>query len=55
MALIESFGSMDDYFKFDLTPNGSMSNAANGLGGQGYLAEVGKSIRSIHNILFLCF
>lgn len=42
MALIESFGSMNDYFKFDLTPNGSMSNAANGLGGQGYLAEVGN-------------
>lgn len=42
LALIKSFGSTDDYFKFDLTPNGSMSNAANGLGGQGYLAEVGN-------------
>jgi len=40
LAIIESFGSMDDYFKFDLTPNGSQSNAANGLGGQGYLAQV---------------
>ena len=39
-ALLQSYGSNDDYFKFDLTPNGSVSNAANGLGGQGYLAEV---------------
>lgn len=40
LQLIKSFGSTDDYFKFDLTPEGSQSNAANGLGGQGYLAEV---------------
>lgn len=40
-ALLKSYGKMDDYFKFDLTPDGSQSNAANGLGGQGYLAEVG--------------
>lgn len=40
MTLIQSFGSSNDYFKFDLTPNGSHSNAANGLGGQGYLADV---------------
>ena len=39
-GVISSFGKPDDYFKFDLTPNGSHSNAANGLGGQGYLAEV---------------
>ena len=42
LTLIKSFGSTDDYFKFDLTPGGSHSNAANGLGGQGYLAEVGN-------------
>jgi hypothetical protein len=42
LALIKSFGNTDDYFKFDLTPQGSHSNAANGLGGQGYLAEVGN-------------
>lgn len=41
VALIRSFGNPNDYFKFDLTPNGSQSNAANGLGGQGYLAHVG--------------
>lgn len=40
LALIKSFGNTDDYFKFDLSPQGSRSNAANGLGGQGYLAEV---------------
>lgn len=40
LTLIKSFGNTDDYFKFDLTPQGSHSNAANGLGGQGYLAEV---------------
>ena len=40
LAILKSFGSTQDYFKFDLTPNGSDSNAANGLGGQGYLAEV---------------
>lgn len=40
LQLIKSFGADDDYFKFDLTPDGSKSNAANGLGGQGYLAEV---------------
>ena len=39
-GVIKSFGDPHDYFKFDLTPNGSQSNAANGLGGQGYLAEV---------------
>lgn len=39
-GVIRSFGDTNDYFKFDLTPNGSQSNAANGLGGQGYLAEV---------------
>jgi hypothetical protein len=39
-AVIQSFGDPNDYFKFDLTPNGSQSNAANGLGGQGYLAQV---------------
>jgi hypothetical protein len=38
ISLLASYGSPDDYFKFDLTPNGSQSNAANGLGGQGYLA-----------------
>jgi len=42
LALIRTFGNTDDYFKFDLTPQGSHSNAANGLGGQGYLAEVGN-------------
>lgn len=42
LALINSFGDPNDYFKFDLTPNGSHSNAANGLGGQGYLAHVGN-------------
>ncbi len=42
LAIIKSFGNTDDYFKFDLTPQGSHSNAANGLGGQGYLAEVGN-------------
>lgn len=41
LSLIRSFGDPNDYFKFDLTPNGSLSNAANGLGGQAYLAEVG--------------
>jgi len=40
LSLLASFGDPNDYFKFDLTPNGSQSNAANGLGGQGYLAEV---------------
>jgi hypothetical protein len=40
LALLKSFGNVEDYFKFDLTPNGSQSNAANGLGGQGYLAQV---------------
>ena len=40
LALLKSYGSPNDYFKFDLTPNGSESNAANGLGGQGYLAQV---------------
>jgi hypothetical protein len=40
IALLASYGSPNDYFKFDLTPNGSQSNAANGLGGQGYLAFV---------------
>jgi hypothetical protein len=39
-GVISSFGDPNDYFKFDLTPKGSQSNAANGLGGQGYLAEV---------------
>jgi hypothetical protein len=39
MALLKSFGDTNDYFKFDLTPQGSQSNAANGLGGQGYLAD----------------
>jgi hypothetical protein len=38
LALLKSYGDTNDYFKFDLTPNGSQSNAANGLGGQGYLA-----------------
>ena len=42
VALLASYGSPDDYFKFDLTPDGSQSNAANGLGGQGYLAHVGN-------------
>ena len=42
LALINSFGNPNDYFKFDLTPDGSHSNAANGLGGQGYLAHVGN-------------
>lgn len=40
LSLLKSYGNTEDYFKFDLTPNGSQSNAANGLGGQGYLAEV---------------
>lgn len=40
IGLLASYGSPNDYFKFDLTPNGSASNAANGLGGQGYLAFV---------------
>lgn len=40
LALIKNFGNTDDYFKFDLTPQGSHSNAANGLDGQGYLTEV---------------
>lgn len=42
IALLASYGDPNDYFKFDLTPNGSQSNAANGLGGQAYLAEVGN-------------
>lgn len=42
LTLLKSFGDTNDYFKFDLTPQGSQSNAANGLGGQGYLAEVGN-------------
>ncbi|ETN42016.1 uncharacterized protein HMPREF1541_03955 [Cyphellophora europaea CBS 101466] len=42
LALLKSYGDPNDYFKFDLTPNGSHSNAANGLGGQGYLAHVGN-------------
>jgi hypothetical protein len=42
MTLLKSYGDPNDYFKFDLTPNGSASNAANGLGGQGYLAHVGN-------------
>lgn len=42
IALLASYGDPNDYFKFDLTPNGSQSNAANGLGGQGYLAHVGN-------------
>ena len=42
LSIIQSFGNVQDYFKFDLTPNGSQSNAANGLGGQGYLAHVGN-------------
>lgn len=42
LALIKSFGNPGEYFKFDLTPDGSKSNAANGLGGQGYLAHVGN-------------
>ena len=42
LALLKSYGNPNDYFKFDLTPNGSASNAANGLGGQGYLAHVGN-------------
>ncbi|KAK5086578.1 hypothetical protein LTR05_003746 [Lithohypha guttulata] len=42
LAYIASLGDPNDYFKFDLTPNGSHSNAANGLGGQGYLAHVGN-------------
>ena len=41
-TLLKSFGDPNDYFKFDLTPNGSASNAANGLGGAGYLAHVGN-------------
>lgn len=40
LKLIKSFGSTDDYFKFDFTPGGFKSNAGNGLGGQGYLAAV---------------
>lgn len=40
MAIIRSLGSPDDYFKFDLTPQGSPTNAGNGLGGLAYLAEV---------------
>lgn len=42
LALLASYGNANDYFKFDLTPDGSHSNAANGLGGQGYLAHVGN-------------
>lgn len=42
LALLKSYGNTNDYFKFDLSPQGSHSNAANGLGGQGYLAEVGN-------------
>lgn len=40
LTLLKSYGNVESYFKFDLTPNGSVSNAANGLGGQGYLADV---------------
>lgn len=40
IGLLASYGNTNDYFKFDLTPNGSVSNAANGIGGQGYLAFV---------------
>ena len=42
LTLLKSYGDPNDYFKFDLTPNGSHSNAANGLGGQGYLAYSGN-------------
>lgn len=42
LTFIKSFGNTDDYFKFDRTPQGSHSNSANGLGSQGYLAEVGS-------------
>lgn len=40
IGYLASYGDTNDYFKFDLTPNGSVSNAANGIGGQGYLAFV---------------
>ena len=40
LALIQSFGPTDDYFKFDLSPEGSHTNAGNGLGGQAFLAAV---------------
>ena len=41
LALLKSYNNdTADHFKFDLTPDGSQSNAANGLGGQGYLAQV---------------
>ncbi len=39
LKYIRSLGDSDDYFKFDFTPEGFTSNAGNGLGGQGYLAQ----------------
>lgn len=39
LKYILSLGNSDDYFKFDFTPEGFVSNAGNGLGGQGYLAQ----------------
>lgn len=39
LKYIRSLGDSDDYFKFDFTPEGFVSNAGNGLGGQGYLAQ----------------
>lgn len=36
---IQSLGKTDDYFKFDFTSAGFKSNAGNGIGGQGYLAQ----------------
>lgn len=39
LKYINTLGNQDDYFKFDFTPEGFTSNAGNGLGGQGYLAQ----------------
>lgn len=39
LKYIRGLGDSDDYFKFDFTPEGFTSNAGNGLGGQGYLAQ----------------
>lgn len=38
MSLLQSYGSADDYFKFDFTTVGASSNAGRGEGGYGFLA-----------------
>lgn len=38
VALLQSYGNTDDYFKFDFTSVGAESNAGRGEGGFGFLA-----------------